>query len=403
VPKEEDEVVNAGQSSDPRDSDDAAALQREVVRLNKVVRALMNRVERDTDSQGSHFGLFQTAILLEDQVQARTRELKAALSEIEEINRALNLANETMEREIEERKRAEAELQKEKLEQQALIRRLEDARSQLLQAEKMASLGQLAAGVAHEINNPIAFVNSNLTTLHSYIKEVFALLALYEQCDPQLAGDESVAAAIDTLRQGLDLQYMREDTGDLLAESRDGLDRVKRIVQDLKDFSHVDQVDWQWADLHRGLDSTLNIVHNELKYKADVVKQYGDVPEVFCLPSQLNQVFMNLLVNACQAIEARGKIVIATGRDANGVWVKIFDTGRGIAAEHLGRIFDPFFTTKPVGKGTGLGLSVSYGIVSRHQGRIEVTSKPGQGTCFCVRLPIRPEASGDASAANPAS
>jgi signal transduction histidine kinase len=173
-------------------------------------------------------------------------------------------------------------------------------------------------------------------------------------------------------------------------ESKDGITRVKNIVQNLKDFSHVDASDeWHYADLHSGINSTLNIVNNEIKYKANVVKEYGAIPEVECLLSQLNQVFMNLLVNAAHAIEERGTITIRTGQKGDEVWVEVTDTGKGIAPEHLKKIFDPFFTTKPIGKGTGLGLSLSYGIVQKHHGRIEVQSEIGKGTIFRVWLPIK--------------
>jgi signal transduction histidine kinase len=160
-------------------------------------------------------------------------------------------------------------------------------------------------------------------------------------------------------------------------------------VQNLKDFSHAGGVEeWQYADLHQGLDSTLTIVNNEIKYKARVVKEYGDLPEVECLASQLNQVFMNLLVNAAHAIVEQGTIAIRTGHEGDEVWVEVADTGQGIPAENLKKIFDPFFTTKPVGKGTGLGLSLSYTIIDKHHGRIEVKSEVGSGTAFRVWLPV---------------
>jgi signal transduction histidine kinase len=165
------------------------------------------------------------------------------------------------------------------------------------------------------------------------------------------------------------------------------MQRVKRIVQDLKDFSHVDETDKQWASLEKGMDSTLNVVWNELKYKTEVVKEYAGIPDIECIPSQLNQVFMNLLINAAQAIDKHGRITVRTGQEEQKVWVEIQDTGRGIKPEHLSRIFDPFFTTKPVGKGTGLGLSLSYGIVNKHHGRIDVHSEEGWGTRFRIWLP----------------
>ena len=189
------------------------------------------------------------------------------------------------------------------------------------------------------------------------------------------------------MKQQIDIAYMRKDVGNLLSESMEGLQRVKRIVQDLKDFSHMEKQEKQWANLEQGLDSTLNIVWNELKYKADVVKEYAGIPQIECIPAQLNQVFMNLLMNAVQAIENRGRITVRTGQEGDDVWVEVEDTGKGIKPEHLNRIFDPFFTTKPVGSGTGLGLSLSYNIVQEHGGRIEVKSEPDKGSVFRVVLP----------------
>ncbi|MDE2440962.1 MAG: histidine kinase, partial [Betaproteobacteria bacterium] len=280
---------------------------------------------------------------------------------------------------------ANASLEAEKVRQQELIKKLEEAQSQLLQSEKMASMGQLAAGVAHEINNPVGFVNSNLGTLQRYVNDLLRILDAYEEAELSLT--DNALRSLRQLKQEIDTGFLREDINDLLVESLDGLQRVKRIVQDLKDFSHVDRAELEWADLEKGLDSTLNVVWNELKYKAKVIKEYTHPPAVECLPSQLNQVFMNLLVNAAHAIETMGEITIRTGFDAQQIWVEVEDTGQGIPAENMSRIFEPFFTTKPVGKGTGLGLSLSYGIVKKHGGQIEVISEVGKGTRFKVLIP----------------
>jgi PAS domain S-box-containing protein len=289
---------------------------------------------------------------------------------------------------ITSRKQAEREAQKNYTEMKALNRKLEDAHSQLLQSEKMASIGQLAAGVAHEINNPIGYVHSNLGSLDKYIRALLGIVDAYGKAEASITDGEALSR-VRTAKQEADLEFLREDVNALLSESQEGITRVKKIVQDLKDFSHVDEAEWQWANLHHGLDATLNIVWNELKYKAEVIKEYGSLIEIECFPSQLNQVFMNLLVNAGHAIEAGGTITIRTGAEAEQVWVEIADSGKGIAPEHLTRIFEPFFTTKPVGKGTGLGLSLSYGIVEKHHGRIEVESEIGKGTTFRVWLPIK--------------
>lgn len=365
------------------------ALRDEIVRLNKMVNALMNRAERSTSAQGSDFGLFQTAIVLESQVRSRTEALEAALHENERINRALQYTKAQMEIEIEDRKRALVELEHEKEEQRALIKKLEEAHNQLLQSEKLASIGQLAAGVAHEINNPIGFVNSNLGTLKSYVDDLLQLIGLYEESQSQPACEPSLQQAIADQRRRMDFDYLREDIGKLIAESIDGTARVRRIVHDLRDFSRLDSNDWVWADLHAGLESTLNVVWNELKFKAEVVREFGTLPLVQCLPSQLNQVFMNMLVNAAQAIAERGRITLRSGQEGDQVWISIADTGAGIAPELMTKIFDPFFTTKPVGKGTGLGLSVSYGIVQKHGGRIDVESTAGEGTTFTIWLPVK--------------
>ena len=263
------------------------------------------------------------------------------------------------------------------LELASKVHELQETQSQLLQSEKMAAIGQLAAGVAHEINNPIGFVNSNLGTLKNYTGQ---LLDLAERSRKGKASEADFVAA--------DFDYLKTDIDDLLRESRDGLERVKKIVADLKDFSHVDESEWQEADLNAGIESTLNVVWNELKYKAEVVREFGDLPKVPCVAAQINQVVMNLLVNAAHAIEQRGTITVRTGCDATQAWIEVSDTGRGIAPAAMPRIFEPFYTTKPVGKGTGLSLSLSYDIVKKHGGRIDFSSEVGVGTTFRVSLPL---------------
>lgn len=294
-----------------------------------------------------------------------------------------------------------AELAQTNEELQKANRDLAETHLQLLQAEKLASIGQLAAGVAHEINNPIGFVKSNLFTLDTYVRDLLRLLETYQQAEPALAGMPALRQAISDLKREIDFDYLRQDLGSLIAESKDGLERVKLIVQDLKDFSRAGGDDeWQATDLNRCLDSTLNIAASEIKRKADVVKAYGELPLVECLPSQLNQVFLNLMVNAAHAIDGHGTITLSSGRSEGWVWIAIADTGSGISPETMKHIFDPFFTTKPVGQGTGLGLSVSYSIVSRHSGRIEVDSELGRGSTFRVWLPIARAPQAEASPAN---
>lgn len=270
-------------------------------------------------------------------------------------------------------------------------KQLEQAQMQLLQSEKMAAIGLLAAGVAHEINNPIGYVSSNLGTLERYLADIFVILDRYEAAEALLGADNPLLQELQRLKEQKKLGYLRTDVRALIAESHQGLERVKHIVLDLRDFSHSSEDRWAWADVHKGLESTLNVVWNELKYKCEVVREFGVLPQIYCLPSQLNQVFMNLLVNAAQAIEGHGKITIRTGLEGDNVWVEVIDTGTGIPPENIPRLFDPFFTTKPVGKGTGLGLSVSFKIVEKHRGRIEVHSEEGKGSTFRVILPVQPD------------
>jgi len=265
------------------------------------------------------------------------------------------------------------------------LRRTQD---QLVQSEKMASIGQLAAGVAHEINNPIGYLHSNLGTLGQYVRDLLIVVSAYEAALPTVA-DPVLREAIESARRETDFDFLLEDMPKVLEESREGIQRVRKIVKDLKDFAHAgDSEDWQWVDIRRGLDSAINIAWNELKYKAEIHRDYVDVPEVHCLPGQLGQVFMNLLVNAAHAIERDGRVEVRVWHDQVRVWVEIADNGCGMPPQVMERIFEPFFTTKPVGKGTGLGLSISYGIVKKHGGSIEVFSEPGEGTRFRIGLPV---------------
>ncbi|WP_332855459.1 sensor histidine kinase [Duganella sp. S19_KUP01_CR8] len=248
-------------------------------------------------------------------------------------------------------------------------------RRQLALAGKMASLGQVAAGIAHEINNPVAYVCSNLEMLQEGLTPLLALLQSCEQ------------------RPGaVDLPLLCRDLPQLVQESRDGMQRVRQIVLDLKAWSHAgDQTQqWEWADLHHGIDATLNMLRSEIKGRAEIVRDYGVLPPVQCLPSQLNQVVMNLVVNASQALgPQRGRITLRTGAQDGEVWFAVSDTGSGIAPDHLPRLFDPSFTTKPVGQGTGLGLSLVQDIVHKHGGRIDVSTELGKGSTFRVVLPQR--------------
>jgi two-component system NtrC family sensor kinase len=267
---------------------------------------------------------------------------------------------------------------------------LEEAQDQLIQSEKLASIGQIAAGVAHEINNPVGYVLSNLRTLDSYLKSVFDVLALYAQADAHEPDVADVLARARDMRARINFEYVQSDTNALMAESVEGILRVKQIVQDLNDFSRG-AADESWAiiNLNEALERTLGIARNGVKYKARIETDYGVLPDLECQPARLDQVFLNLIVNASQAIEVQGTIKISTGAAAGHVWVCVEDNGCGIPRDKVKQIFDPFFTTKPVGQGTGLGLSVSYSIVRRHGGTIEVESEVGRVTRFTVHLPTR--------------
>ena len=245
---------------------------------------------------------------------------------------------------------------------------LKMAQGQLVHSEKMASIGQLAAGVAHEINNPVGFVTSNVQTLSEYIDVYHSLLSDYAELAAAVrsgdtAAQNSLLAKIDEIRQEEDIDYVIDDTSELLEESRNGLQRVREIVQNLKSFVRLDQIQEQLTDINEGIEATLKVVWNELKYKCRVEKKLGDIPRLRGFAGELNQVFMNLMVNAAQAIEEHGTIVITTEATETDILIHVSDSGRGIPPENMDKLFTPFFTTKPVGSGTGLGLSVSYGII----------------------------------------
>lgn len=268
---------------------------------------------------------------------------------------------------------------------------LQSAQEQLMQADKMAAIGQLAAGVAHEINNPVGFVYSNVSTLIHYLADLFKIIDAYAESEGNM--DEPQKARLQSIKDGIDLTYLRNDIDALLKETADGLLRIRKIVQDMKEFSHIGDTKWEMINIHDGIESTLNIVQNEIKYKAIVVKEYGTTGLTQCISSQINQVLMNILVNAAHAIKADGVITIKTWQENNNTIISISDTGCGMPPEVINKIFNPFFTTKPVGKGTGLGLSLSYNIIQKHHGHIDVQSQPGKGTTFTITLPQQQPAS----------
>jgi len=317
--------------------------------------------------------LQKQATLLEEEVEKRQQ----AQEELETLN-------ENLEQRVQERT---AELNERNAEIQQAYDDLKRIQGQLLQQDKMASVGQLAAGVAHEINNPMGFIISNLSSLGKYVEKVTAYLDNDEKiltgCGleiQQLARKE---------RKKFKIDYICKDMPALISESADGAQRVRQIVQDLKSFSRMNSTEFANANINEGLESTLSIAWNELKYKTTVIREFGQLPLVWCNQGQLNQVFLNILVNAAHAIEEQGEIRIETRAEDGSVKIVISDTGSGIAPEHIKKIFDPFFTTKDVGKGTGLGLAIAYDIITnKHGGTIEVQSEPGKGSTFVITLPV---------------
>lgn len=319
-----------------------------------MVRTLLDTIHNLYDS------LCATNQGLEEQVQRRTQELAQANARLQEEKRAL----------------------------EAALHDLRDAQARLMHSERMAAAGQLAAGVAHEINNPAGFVRSNLSTLRDYACDLLEIVDAYAKAEPLLAQAPETQAALRKLCADRDLSFIREDMATLLDESDDGLQRITRIVRNLLDYARPGSQGRLTVDIHDEIDSTLGLVGHIVLEKAEVRREYGIVPPLVCSPSELNQVFTNILVNAAQAIQTHGLITVRTGTRGPWAWIEIGDNGVGMASEDLERVFDPFFTTKPVGKGTGLGMSVSWSIVRDHGGQILVDSQPGAGTRVRIELPL---------------
>jgi Signal transduction histidine kinase regulating C4-dicarboxylate transport system len=265
--------------------------------------------------------------------------------------------------------------------------RLRFQKAQLLHQEKLASMGQLSAGVAHEINNPSAYVRSNLNTLKKYKSDINGFIETVIALDK----DPEITSVIADAYKNYDIAFLMDDFNDIISDSISGMERISEIVRSLKDFSRPDTDEKKPFDVNESIRSTLKLVWNELKYKGDIVEQYGDLPAIDGYAGGFSQVILNLLVNAAQAIESKGTISIVTSVEKGLLYVKISDTGKGISPMDIDRIFDPFFSTKAPGKGTGLGLSISHGIITKHGGELSVTSNAERGTTFTIAIPVTTE------------
>lgn len=309
-------------------------------------------------------------------------------------NAALN--DRVLQREREARKQAEKLLEDKSRElygaNQELAESLQDlkqAQAQLVQSEKMVSIGHLAAGVAHEINNPVGFIASNLTSLKDYFDDILNLIEQQTDFHKSLPANTPGLAEIIALKEKIDLNFILDDVDDLVNESIEGTQRVKTIVGGLSEFSHINSPDWVEEDINSLLEKSLTIASNELKYKAEVVKEFSSLPKIICNGGKLGQVFLNLLINAAHAIEGdKGTINLRTAHVDQSIRIEVEDSGCGIEQENLAKIFDPFFTTKEVGKGTGLGLHIANDVIRSHGGTIRAFSTVGKGTTFSICLPI---------------
>ncbi len=268
--------------------------------------------------------------------------------------------------------------------------KLQETQAMMVHSEKMRSLGELVAGIAHEINNPINFIHGNIMILQNYVADLLNLIDLYEANNATIP--DEIKTQIEELKQDIDLDFLRDDVKDLIKSCIEGTERTKNIVLDLKNFSRMEEMVLTQFDIPKEIDTTLNILNNKYKNRITVIKNYApDTPKIEAYGGQLNQVFMNILDNAQDAMKETGTLTINTYKDGQSVKIEFIDTGSGIPEENLKKIFDPFFTTKAVGKGTGLGMSISYRVINDHHGRIEVESELGKGTKFTITLPVNHE------------
>ena len=349
-------------------------------------------------SSSIQFGSAIEAILLSIALADRINILKIekeksqeeALMALRENERIVREQNIILEQKVEERT---LELQETNTDLSNALTQLKDAQTQLVDAEKMASLGQLTAGIAHEINNPINFVSSNIRPLRRDVDDLISILEKYDSLRENFTSDEikSLMTNIKQFKEEIDYDYIRKEIEMLLKGMEEGASRTVEIVKGLKNFSRLDEAEIKHANINEGILSTLILLNNQLGDKVKIEKALGSLPDIECYPGKLNQVFMNLLNNSIYAIrnfkDGHGKITVSTSFEDEMVVIKIADTGMGMTNEVKSNMFDPFFTTKEVGEGTGLGLSIVYKIIEMHKGSIQVNSSPGEGAEFVVKLP----------------
>ncbi len=348
--------------------------------------ALMNSIV----AVGSLVFVSFLCVRLANHVGADLERIQEELRQAEHASRGyageLQMLNASLEKRVQERTAA---LRESALSERQAHEELKKAQSQLVQNEKLAALGQLVAGIAHEINNPLSFVFNNVVVLERDVSSLRELLLLYREAEPLLDRDlPEVSARLKQRAEDMDLTYTLENLDGLTSRAREGLRRIQQIVKDLRAFARLDETDLQETDLNANIVSTLNLIQGEARSRQiDLTTDLSAIPFVVCFPARINQVILNLVVNAIDACAAGGRVTVRTRPEAADVMIEVEDTGTGIDPAIRDRIFDPFFTTKPQGKGTGLGLSISYGIIQGHGGTIHVDSTPGQGTSFHIRLP----------------
>ncbi|MCC5641056.1 HAMP domain-containing protein [Nostoc sp. CHAB 5844] len=347
-------------------------------------------------TQESNFQL-KVNVTSQDEVGTLASSLNQLVEWVGDYTQELELARQTLEQRVEERTQ-ELELARQTLEQrveertqelQKILQDLQETQGQLIQTEKMSSLGQMVAGIAHEINNPVSFIYGNLQHANEYVEDLLALVNLYQQEYPE------PSCVITDKIEDIDLTFISQDLSNLLLSMKMGAERIRGIVLSLRNFSRLDEADMKEVDIHEGIDNTLLILNHKITSEITVKKNYDNLPLVECYPAQINQVFMNIISNAIDALIEQTsnldkQIIIDTLKvDENCIKISIKDNAHGIPLGIQNKIFDPFFTTKAVGKGTGLGLSICYQIVEKHQGKIEVISEVGQGTEFAIALPVK--------------